>query len=218
MFRFRLRQKYRRGGFGWSCLAILIILMTEVMTSSVSAQTDRTHFGISYSRVAYEATSIIQDHSVDKGEGERRVFGGHRLTDNLYIEGSWINITGFDGSFVTDVSGYGDEITLNFDADYHMVTARVLGILPKEKVNLFGGIGVYYSSFDARSSYPIFKIYSNQVEAAKTSESGATLIVGVEYKLPRISRVHLRLDYEWFDSESGIDVSAVSLGFVIRSR
>jgi hypothetical protein len=194
----------------------LILLLNATGIASVEAQSGHVYGGLSYSRVAYAEADVIQDFSVDGTENEIGLFGGYRFIDHFSVEGSWVDLTGYGSSFAYDDPVLG-VVNLAFDADLTIYTVRALGILSKESVDFFAGLGAYESDFDGLAELPIFTNTPGIPTAAANSESsGLTGIAGIEYR-PNWA-LGFRLTYEWFDSDPGVELSIVALGVALHFR
>jgi opacity protein-like surface antigen len=194
---------------------MLFLLLDLACVASVAAQSRHPYVGLTYSRIAYAEADVIQDFSVDGTENETGFFGGYRIIDRFAVEGSWVDLSGYGGSFTYDDPVLGD-VSLAFNADLTLYAVRALGVLANEKVDLFAGLGAYESDFSGVAELPVFVDSGIPTASASTEDSGLTGIAGIEYRLnPLLS---LRLEYEWFDSDPDVELSSVALGVALHFR
>jgi hypothetical protein len=196
--------------------ATLILLLSAPCMASVEAQAGHAYVGLAYSRVAYAEADVIQDFSVDGTENETGLFGGYRFIDHFSVEGSWVDLTGYGSRFAYDHPVLG-VVNVNFDADLTIYAVRAFGMLSKESVDFFAGLGAYESDFDGLAELPIFTNMPGIPTAAANSQgSGLTGVAGIEYRPNRA--LGFRLTYEWFDSDPGVELSIVALGVALHFR
>jgi hypothetical protein len=170
--------------------------------------------GAAYSDVELEVANAIQTFSVDGSESGVRLFGGLLVGEHFAVEGSYVDVSGYDATFPYVIPGV-VTLNVNFEADYQLLTARAIGKLPLGQFELFAGVGAYDADLDGDATYPIFKDGSgSQVATLSRSESGLSGIAGIAWLLSDAAAV--RLDFEWFDMESGMETSVASLGITYR--
>jgi opacity protein-like surface antigen len=173
----------------------------------VLADSGDGYAGFSYSRIEYAAQNILSGVDIDDDEGGRRYFGGYWISDGFGVEGSWSSFKFKARNVTSDNSGFSADL----DGNYRVLAVRGLGRIGSERVGLIGGVGLYHSKFDADA---VVRAYWSgwTVDSKKTTDSGLSAIAGIEFNVDW--NIGIRLDYEWFDSETGTDVSMASLGVV----
>ena len=179
------------------------VLAAALALASVSAYsqelgTSGPYMGFGLGYLDYEQSDA--GLSMSDGTTAYRLFGGYRFNENFAVEGGWGTTSDLKDSVV--VGGN----TFSVNGDYEIMTVRALGAVPFDMVSLFGGVGFY----DADQSVSL-SINGAPLGSFDGSDSGATVIGGVEFSLNRVS---LRAEYEWFDTDSTIDASVLGLGLL----
>jgi OmpA-OmpF porin, OOP family len=139
-----------------------------------------------------------------------RILGGYQFNSNYAVEAGWGATGDIKESFRVNNPFFGNQ-SLDISVDYEIATVRGLAIAPFSSVTIFGGVGYY----DAKSTLGVR--YQDALETLTFSESdsdgGATIIGGVQFELRRIA---IRGEYEWFDTDGGVD--AYNVGVVVLLR
>jgi hypothetical protein len=169
---------------------ICIGLSLALAQAAVAQERRGGYVGVTLGTFSYEVEAEALDVVLDDSTTTFRFIGGYRVSDNLAIEGGWGKTGGLEES-LTLFPSFG----LNVGAEYELLTARALGIIPFEKVSLLGGVGFYDANIDITASVPGLGSGSE-----KTSDSGATLLAGFEFNL---ERVDVRMELEWFNVDDG---------------
>src|SRR5690606_1687193 len=174
------------------------VIAAAFALASLAAHSQELHssgpylgFGLGY--LDYEEN--VEGMSLSDSTTAYRIFGGYRFNENFSLEGGW----GATSDLKETVSFGG--LPVDITADYEIKTVRLLGTVPFDSVSLFGGIGYYDADLDVSAS-----IAGLGGVSAEGSDSGATLVGGVEFALKRVS---LRAEYEWFDTDSNVDASVL---------
>ena len=128
----------------------------------------------------------------------------------MAIEAGWGATGDIQESFTGFNPAFGN-ITLDLKGDYEITTVRVLGILPLEAFSLYGGVGSYSS--DLTASARISDGFQIITVSADDSDSGATVIGGIQFELDRVT---IRGEYEWFDTDSDVEAWIISIGLLLR--
>jgi len=131
-----------------------------------------------------------------------RLLAGYRFNDSFALEGGWGTTSDIEDSYTQG------NLTLNVQADYEILTLRALGMIPLSKASLFGGVG-YYDA-DLTASATLTGVGQFDLEG---SSDGATLVGGVQFEFERVS---IRGEYEWFDTDDGIEAWDISLGLLFK--
>ncbi|HEX6996535.1 MAG TPA: outer membrane beta-barrel protein [Gammaproteobacteria bacterium] len=190
---------------------LLLLTGLALLASTSQAQENAgAYFGFSLGSFDYEETEEVTGLVISDSTSAYRLFGGYRFSDNFAVEGSW----GATGDIKEGFSGSDPAlgtVTLDIKGDYEVLSVRALGILPFDKVSLFGGVGYYDADLTARGRYEdAFQIVAIKVEG---SDDGATVIGGLQFDLDRLS---IRGEYEWFDTDSNVDASDISIGLLFN--
>jgi opacity protein-like surface antigen len=193
-------------------IAVLLILASTAATPA-AADVD-AYAGLAFSDVELEVRNAIQSFSIRGSESAPRFFGGLLVGEHFAVEGSYIDASGFDSTFPYAIPGV-ITFNVNFEADYQIVAARAIGKFYSGQFEIFGGAGAYDADLDGDATYPIFTDGSGSLVATVSrNESGLTAIAGAAYPLGDAAA--MRLDYEWFDMDAGLETYILSFGFTYR--
>jgi OOP family OmpA-OmpF porin len=189
-------------------LVYLGIALAAAQAATAQEDSRGGYMGFAFGTFIYEETDAeLGFEIVDDSTTAYRILGGYRFNDHFAVEGGWGATDDLKESLTASLPLIGD-ITLDTKADYQAFSVRALGIIPLRKVSLIGGIGYYDAELNATLSVAGFGAEDYVVDT-----DGATLMTGLEVDL---SRMHLRAEIEWFDSEPGVEAWDASLGLVFR--
>ena len=119
--------------------------------------------------------------------------------------------------------GASDTVDLNVNGvipvevanDFSMTSARAIlhfpinaERLPFVSLSVFTGLGVYDADVESTGI-----VNGQQLVAFDQTEDGSTALLGVQLDFPKIS---IRGEYEWFDTESNIDLWTAGVGLIFR--
>lgn len=176
---------------------------------------------------AYLGLSVGQSKTEDFCEGAAtcddtdtawKVLGGYRLNANFAVEGVYQDLGGAVASGT--VSDPDISFTGTLDSDAWALSVDAVGILPLgDKFNLFGKVGMAYTSVDAtlRGSGTAFGQPFSGSFSHKDSDVGLKLGVGVAFEV--IDKLSVRFEWERFNDAGGdyeADIDLISLGVTYR--
>lgn len=183
---------------------LLAVVCAITSVSSYAQESSGAYMGFGVGSFDYAESDAASGISLSDNASAYRLFGGYRFSENFSVEGGWGATGDLKDTVTATLPGFG---TMSFDtaADFEVLTVRALGRLPFDNVALFGGVGYYDSEVDVSVSVQGI----GEVGSGSGSDSGATIIGGLEFA---VSRVNLRAEYEWFDTDSSVDASMLGLG------
>ena len=187
---------------------IATIAASCLLASTAYAQDDLEgpYFGVAVGYVDYQEADDEDGLFIDDTTTAYRLIGGYQLNENLAIEAAWARTGDLKESFELFPPGSG---TLDFRADYEMLTVRALGLVPLDQIDLYGGIGYYDATLTADANLTGV----GSLGEIEDDDSGATLLGGVQFYLDKFT---IRGEYEWFDTESNIETWDINVGILFR--
>jgi OOP family OmpA-OmpF porin len=179
-----------------------------LLASGAYAQDDLEgpYFGVAVGHVDYQQADDEDGIFIDDTTTAFRLIGGYQLNENLAIEAGWARTGDLKESFQLFPPGSG---TLDFRADYEMLTVRALGLVPLDQIDIYGGIGYY----DATITADVALTGVGSLGEVEDDENGVTLLGGVHFYLDKFT---IRGEYEWFDTDSNIETWDLSVGILFR--
>ncbi len=75
-------------------------------------------------------------------------------------------------------------------------------------LSIFAGAGIYDA--DLKSEGNVAGLSTGTIES---TEDGSTALLGVQIDFPKVS---IRAEYEWFDTESTLDIWSAGVGLIFR--
>ncbi|HEX7236170.1 MAG TPA: porin family protein [Gammaproteobacteria bacterium] len=144
-----------------------------------------------------EPGASVSDSALSYG-----VFGGYRFSNSFALEGGLGKTTDFENILDNLLFLTSESVVYDFR------TVRALGILQRDKLELFAGLG--YHDSDAKGE---LNILGGPDIVLDESDSGMTAAVGLQFDGNQFS---YRFQYEWFDASERLDLANFAFGFVIR--
>ena len=192
----------------WICAILLTLFLA--LASTVQAQEETGGFmGLTYGSLSIEAYDEFDFELFSESGNQVRLFGGYQVNENFAFEAGWSDTSGIDDSFSGFLPCCGD-VTESASIDIETLTLRAVGIIPFDKVSLFGALGYYDASFGGTYSYmDDFESISFAVSDFY-DDSGATVAAGVQFDFD--SGLSLRGEAEYFDTPSDVDAYAINIG------
>jgi len=158
------------------------------------------------------ADGIVAQSDFDDSASAFRLYGGYRLGSRLALELGYAEADGLVDTVDMDLNGI---VPVDVSSDFTVTTARALlhfpiraERLPFVSLSIFAGAGVYDADLKTESN-----ISGLSMGAVESSEDGSTAVLGVQIDFPKVS---IRSEYEWFDTESTVDISSVGVGLIFR--
>lgn len=184
---------------------LLCLLGLFIVGTQGHAQDSYGYLGGGIGNLDYEESASAFTLSLNFSDSAPayKVYGGYRFSESLAVEASYA-VTGDLEDSIPDIFGFGAPLGISLDFD--VLTVRALGYIPLASFSLFGGIG-YFDADPSDISITIPGVGSFNVPAE--SDDGATANLGLEWALDAAS---IRVEFEFFDTESGVDVWALGVG------
>jgi opacity protein-like surface antigen len=190
----------------------IFLPLVFLATSIVQAQEENGgYIGLTYGNLSLEAYDEFDFELISESGDQLRLFGGYRFNDNFAFEAGWSDTSGIDDSFSGNLPCCGD-VTESVSVDIETLTLRAVGIIPFDRVSLFGAVGYYDASFSGTYSY------TDDFESISFSvgdfydDSGVTVAAGFELNFD--SGLGIRGEAEWFDTPSDVDAYAINIGIL----
>lgn len=191
------------------------LLVVWVFPAQAQQEPERgVYLGVSAGAFRYEETESVSGIEFSDTAPTYRVFGGYRFGYFFALEGGW-EATGDLEDTIAAVDTALGELSVSIKADLRISTLRAIGILPLAAVQLYAGLGYYDSRVDATGTVIASELPGpgNIVVTDSEGDNGATAVVGLQHTF---SRLAIRAQYEWFDTASNVDVSALGVGLLYQ--
>ena len=139
-----------------------------------------------------------------------RVLAGYQFRGVYAVEASW----GRTGEFKERFDGFDPtvgNVSLEIGGEYEIAALRFVALAPFSSVNMFGGIGYFDATLDASVRFQT----PNELQTAtrEDPDDGLTAVGGIQYDMRRVS---IRGEYEWFDTDDGVDAQSLNVAVVFR--
>jgi Outer membrane protein beta-barrel domain len=193
-------------------VTILALALCAACSQPAQAQDDRgAYFGGMLGTFDYEENGP-EELTISDSTTAYQIFGGYRVNEHFAAE-LGIGKTGdIEDTFDDDLPPIGT-VTLESELTLDIYTLRALGILPLDQFSLFAGIGYFSASFGGPVDLPGF----GTVGEFDGHESGSHAVLGIQRDFSLdLRNLSIRGQYEWFDMDSEVDTSGLSVGVVMR--
>ena len=194
----------------WIVCAVLAMASGAVFAQDVSG----AYIGATVGSLTYteEADGLVTQSNFDDSSSTYRLYGGYRLGRRLALELGYSRSDGIEDTVDLDLGGV---VPVDLSSDFSMTTARLLmhfpinaERLPFVSLSFFAGVGIYDADLDSSGS-----VGGLQLVTAQSSEDGSTALLGLQLDFPKVS---VRGEYEWFDTESSVDLWTTGIGVIFR--
>jgi hypothetical protein len=159
-----------------------------------------------------KSDGLVATSDFDDSASAYRLYGGYRLGRRLALELGYAKSDGVSDTVDMDIGGV---VPVDITSDFSMTTARALlhfpvsaERLPFVSLSFFVGAGIYDTDVDSTGS-----ISGESSLAFSSTEDGSTALLGVQLDFPKVS---VRGEYEWFDTESNVDLWTAGIGMIFR--
>ncbi|MFO7286426.1 MAG: outer membrane beta-barrel protein [Gammaproteobacteria bacterium] len=174
-----------------------------VLAGAVQAQEIRgLYLGGGYGFMSYD--DVLDDQvPISDSASAYRLFGGFQFNENYALELGWTKSGGLSEDFSP---------ILNIDIEFEAVTLRALALAPFGSLAMFGGIGYY----DGTSRTDVVfnpEFFEDAPFSIKDDDGGFTAVGGIQFEMSRLS---VRGEYEWFDTDGNVDVASLTIGVLFR--
>ena len=194
----------------WIVCAVLAATSGIVAAQDVSG----AYIGATVGSLTYteEADGLVSTSDFDDSASAYRLYGGYRLGRRLALELGYSRSDGVSDTVDLDVGGV---VPVDITSDFSMTTARALmhfpinaERLPFVSLSFFVGIGVYDTDVDSTGA-----VSGGQSLAFSSTDDGSTALLGMQLDFPKVS---VRGEYEWFDTESNVELWTAGIGLIFR--
>jgi len=194
----------------WTVLALALIASHAAYSQDVSG----AYLGATVGNLTYteQADGLVSSSDFEDSASTYRLYGGYRLGSRLALELGYAQSDGISDTVDLDIGGI---IPVDVTNDFTMTTARALmhfpinaERLPFVSLSVFAGLGVYDADVEATG-----RVNGQQLVAFDSTEDGSTALLGVQIDFPKVS---IRGEYEWFDTESSVDLWTAGVGLIFR--
>jgi len=106
-------------------------------------------------------------------------------------------------------------VPVDVSGDFTVTTARALlhfpiraERLPFVSMSIFAGAGIYDAELETEGNFT-----GQSTGTVASDEDGSTAVLGLQIDFPKVS---IRGEYEWFDTESTVDIWSAGVGLIFR--
>jgi opacity protein-like surface antigen len=188
---------------------LLLALLALAVTPTVHAQAGAAYYGIALGNFEYEESNFLgfPGGQLSDKTSSYRLMVGYQFMEYLAVEGGY----GKTGS-IRDTVTLPDFPTGTFDLnaryELSMLTIRLVGVLPFDNgVSLLAGLGYH----DTKRKFA-FDDGIDSVSGDDTANEPG-YYVGAQYDWDRVA---VRVSYEKFDYDGGVDVNETSVTFFYK--
>jgi hypothetical protein len=182
-----------------------LALLTLGVAPAVHAQDGTAYYGVSLGELGYS------DEPFEDTVSTWHLMVGYMFTEHLGVEGAYgQSDTIRDTKLVNLGPPFGlQDTTYETELD-HILTIRLVGMLPfgKSGISLIGGVGYADISQDLALSFGGLPYASGDVSGNNPTYFGA-----LQYDLDRFA---IRLGYEKYDFDAGVDGEETSITFFYK--
>ena len=194
----------------WIFAAMTLVLAGPVFAQDVSG----AYMGATLGDLTYteRADGLITQSDFEDSASTFRLYGGYRLGRRLALEIGYAETDGIADTVDIDLGGV---VPVDLSSDFSVTTARALlhfpiraERLPFVSLSIFAGAGIYDADLQSEGAAAGFATV-----ATESSEDGSTALLGLQIDFPKVS---IRGEYEWFDTESNVDIWSAGVGLIFR--
>lgn len=168
------------------------------------------YLGLALGSLRYDDSGENLGLPIAENTTSYRVIGGYQFNSVYSVEAGWsVSDTFGERFFAFDQNG--DTVSLDIQGEYEIATLRVLAVAPFSNLNIFGGVGYYDASLEA--SFRFQSPDGIETQSGEGEDDGVTVVGGVQYEFRRFA---LRGEYEWFDTDDGVDLQSFNVGVLFR--
>jgi hypothetical protein len=189
-------------------------LLVGASATAAAQDVSGAYVGATVGNLTYTEKSdgLVATSDFDDSASAYRLYGGYRLGRRLALELGYAKSDGVSDTVDMDIGGV---VPVDITSEFSMTTARALlhfpvsaERLPFVSLSFFVGAGIYDTDVDSTGSVP-----GESSLAFSSTEDGSTALLGVQLDFPKVS---LRGEYEWFDTESNVELWTAGIGMIFR--
>lgn len=194
----------------WTIFALAALLAGPSFGQDVSGG----YLGATLGDLTYteQADGIVAQSDFDDSASALRLYGGYRLGSRLALELGYAETDGITDTVDMDLNGI---VPVDVSGDFTVTTARALlhfpiraERLPFVSMSIFAGAGVYDAELKSEGNFA-----GQSTGTVESDEDGSTAVLGLQIDFPKVS---IRGEYEWFDTESTLDIWSAGVGLIFR--
>ncbi|HEX7081449.1 MAG TPA: outer membrane beta-barrel protein [Gammaproteobacteria bacterium] len=190
--------------------AVRWALLIGLTASAAQAQEQNGgYLGLSLGSARYRESDDEFGLSISDSATSYRILGGYQFADVYGIEVAWGATSDITESFL-GVDSANNLAELEVAGEYEIATVRFLAFAPFEGLSMFGGAGYYDAKLDVTWTFD--SVVDPLTLTSEQSESGATVVGGLQYDWDRIG---VRGEYEWFDTDDA-DLTNFNVSLLFR--
>lgn len=166
--------------------------------------------GLSLGYLSYEESGDNLGVPISEGASAYRIVGGYQFNSVYALEAGW----GESGTFTERFGGFdqsGEDVSLELSGEYELATLRFIATAPFSSFGMFGGAGYYDATLKASSRFQ--SSAGINTASGEDTDDGLTVVGGVQYEFDRIA---LRGEYEWFDTDDGVETQSINVTAIFR--
>jgi hypothetical protein len=189
-------------------------LLVGASATAAAQDVSGAYVGATVGNLTYTEKSdgLVATSDFDDSASAYRLYGGYRLGRRLALELGYAKSDGVSDTVDMDIGGV---VPVDITSEFSMTTARALlhfpvsaERLPFVSLSFFVGAGIYDTDVDSTGS-----VSGESSLAFSSTEDGSTALLGVQLDFPKVS---VRGEYEWFDTESNVDLWTAGIGMIFR--
>jgi OOP family OmpA-OmpF porin len=194
--------------------AVLLLLLLIAAAPLAHAQGEKgMYIGATLGSIDYEESADVFDFAVSDSTYTYRFFGGYRFNDYFAVEGGAGRTGSLEESFDDVPFGPFGPVRINLDQVLDIYTITALGFVPLDRISLFGGVGYFSASIGGDAEAEGL----GTLGGIDGHDSGASAVLGVQRDFGLdLRNLSVRAQYQWYDWESGVDGSEISVGMIFR--
>jgi len=182
----------------------LLALLALAAASAAEAQSGSAYYGLSIGEFDYDEGEDLFADSVSS----YRLMISYLFNDHLAVEGGYA-----ETSTLRDVQTFFHPqlgpLDVGFESDFKILTIRLLGVLPFDNgISLLGGFG--YADTKQDVTYRATGLPDQSIDY---EENAPAYYVAAQYDWDRAA---VRLGYEKYDFDGGLDVVETSITFFYK--
>ena len=186
---------------------LLLAVLALAAVHAADAQPESAYYGLALGNFDYDEDVGFAGQRITDTASSYRLMVGYQFMEHLGVEGGYGETGTIRDTATLPVFPAGT-VDLTFGYEFKILTVRLLGVLPFDNgLSLLGGIG--YS--DMRVDLQITDGVDSVADDQSLNEPG--YYIGAQYDWDRFA---MRLGYEKFDFEGGVDVSETMLTFFYK--
>ena len=186
---------------------LLLAVLALAAVHTATAQPESAYYGLSLGNFEYEESDSFGGGVLFSDKvSSYRLMVGYQFMEHMGVEGGY-GKTGTIRDTLTLVGPTGT-VDVAFRSEFKILTIRILGVLPLDNFALLGGLG--YA--DMKQDFAV-NVGGLGEQSGDVTGNEPAYYLGAQYNWDRFA---VRLGFEKYDFEDGVDVSETSLSFFYK--